>query len=72
MRDDEREYYDRRDRHGRRGFRIWPFVIGILLIIVGLSYILGISLNTYFWSIIAIVVGISIIVGAILGRSRRY
>ena len=72
MRDDEREPYERHHRHDRSEFRIiWPVLIGIILIIVGVSYIFGINLTKYFWAIIAIIVGLLIIIGAIL-RTRRY
>lgn len=72
MKDDEREYDDRHYRDGRPGLRmIWPLLIGIILIILGVSYILGINLTTYFWAVVAIIVGLLIIMGAIL-RSRRY
>ncbi len=50
----------------------WPLLIGIILIIIGVSALLGINIWQYFWPVIAIVIGLLIIFSAIFGRRRRY
>lgn len=70
--DDDREHY-------RRGWFVFPYghlvvplIIGIILILWGLSDLLGIDLWHYIWPVIAIVLGILIILGGVFGRHRRY
>ena len=50
----------------------WPLLIGIILIILGVSALLGIDIWHYFWPIIAIIIGLLIIFGVILSPRRRY
>ena len=71
MRDDEHEehYYKHHDRCGFRLF--WPLLIGIILIFLGISAILGIDISRYFWPIVAIVIGLLIIFGAVFSRRGR-
>jgi hypothetical protein len=65
---DDREHY-----HGFFGFRIfWPLLIGVILILLGLSALLGIDIWRYLWPIVIILVGLLIIVSALFGRHRRY
>jgi Na+/citrate or Na+/malate symporter len=70
--DDDREHYHRRWFGFPYGHLIWPLLIGILLILWGLSDLLGIDLWHYIWPAIAIVLGILVILGGIFGRRRRY
>ena len=49
---------------------IVPIIIGIVLIMIGLSSIYGFSVWQYLWPAIVIVVGLLIIIGAIY-RTRR-
>ena len=61
------------DDGGWFGFRLfWPLLIGIILILLGLSALLGIDIWRYFWPIVAILIGLLIIFGAIFGSHRRY
>ncbi|MBM4241316.1 MAG: zinc ribbon domain-containing protein [Euryarchaeota archaeon] len=46
-------------------------IVGIILIIVGLSSIFGIAIDKYFGAIILVIVGILIIVGAFFGLRRK-
>ena len=62
---DDREHY-----HGFRMF--WPLLIGVILILLGLSALLGIDIWRYLWPIVIILVGLLIIVSALFGRHRRY
>ncbi|MGA2675418.1 MAG: hypothetical protein ACLQG5_03650 [Methanobacterium sp.] len=65
---DDREHY-----HGLFGFRMfWPLLIGVILILLGLSALLGIDIWRYLWPIVIILVGLLIIVSALFGRHRRY
>lgn len=69
--DDDREYY--RGWYGFSYWRlIWPILIGTVLILLGLSALLGIDIWQYFWPALAIILGLLIIFGAIFGRRRRY
>lgn len=70
--DDDREPYHRGWFGFPYGHLILPLIIGIILIVWGLSDLFGIDLWHYVWPIIAIVLGILIILGAIFGRRRRY
>ena len=64
---DDCEHY-----HGLFGFRIfWPLLIGVILILLGLSALLGIDIWRYFWPIVAILLGILIILSALI-RHRKY
>ena len=71
--DEDRKH---RHHHGWFGFPyghlVWPLLIGIILILLGLSALLGINLWHYIWPIIAIVLGILIISGGIFSRHKRY
>jgi uncharacterized membrane protein len=59
--------------HGWFGLRLfWPLIIGIFLIIIGLSALLGINIWQYLWPIIAILIGLLIILRVLLGYRRRY
>ncbi len=60
------------------GGAIVGLIIGIIIIIVGLSFVPGLippeireATEPYFWAIIVIVVGILIIAGAVYGLRRR-
>jgi hypothetical protein len=65
---DDREHY-----HGLFGFRMfWPLLIGVILILLGLSALLGIDIWRYLWPIVIILVGLLIIASALFGRHRRY
>lgn len=68
--DDDREYYHRREFGFPYGRLIFPLIIGIILILWGVSDLFGIDLWRYIWPIIAIVLGILIILGAVFGRHR--
>lgn len=50
---------------------IVPVIIGVILILAGLSSFYGFQIWQYIWPIIIIVFGILVILGAILGRNRR-
>jgi len=62
---------------GRRMFRTSPrgaivgLIIGIIIILVGLSQLPGIDFGKYIWPLIIIVFGILILAGALYGYSRR-
>lgn len=70
--DDDREHYRRGWFGFPYGHLVLPLIIGIILILWGLSDLLGIDLWHYIWPVIAIVLGILIILGGIFGRHRRY
>ena len=53
------------------GGLIVGILIGILLILVGLSSIYGLNIWTYLWPIIIILIGILIILGAIYRYTHR-
>ncbi len=50
---------------------IVPVIIGVLLILFGLSSFYGFSFWTYAWPAIIIIIGLLIIIGAIYGTRRR-
>ncbi len=50
---------------------IWPLLISIILITIGLSTLLGIDIWQYFWPIIIIVAGLMIMFSAIIKRNKR-
>ncbi|MCE5213278.1 MAG: zinc-ribbon domain-containing protein [Methanobacterium sp.] len=70
----------RRDDHKRRqrnecfglphGNIIGPVIIGVILILIGLSSIYGFSFWTYVWPALIVIVGILIIAGAIYSTRR--
>jgi hypothetical protein len=57
------------DRKHRNAYDrlIWLF-IGLIIVTIGVSTLLGIDIWNYLWPMIIILVGILIIVGALLGR----
>lgn len=74
--DDDREYRRHGYRYGMFGFpygrMIFLIIIGIVLILWGISEFLGINLWHYIWPVIAVILGIMIILGAIFSQRRRY
>ena len=53
------------------GSLIVGIIVGILLVLFGLSAIYGFNIWTYIWPIIIIIIGILIIAGAIYRYSKR-
>jgi len=53
------------------GGAIVGLIIGIIIILVGLSQLPGIDFGEYIWPLIIIVFGILLVAGAIYGYSRR-
>jgi uncharacterized membrane protein YvbJ len=53
------------------GGAIVGLIIGIIIIIAGISWLAGIDLERYFWPFIVIIFGILIVAGALYGYSRR-
>jgi uncharacterized membrane protein YvbJ len=53
------------------GGAIVGLIIGIIVILVGLSQLPGIDFGEYIWPLIIIVFGILLVAGAIYGYSRR-
>ena len=70
--DDDHKHYHRGWFGFPYGHLVWPLIIGIILILWGLSDLLGIDIWHYIWPILAIVLGILIILGGIFGRRRGY
>lgn len=76
---DERRRY-RHDRHHQReecfglphGGLIVGVIVGVFLIIFGLSSIYGFSVWQYIWPIVLVIIGILIIGGAIYSYKNRY
>ncbi len=76
---DERRRYQH-DQHRQRqecfglphGGLIVGVIVGILLIIFGLSSIYGFSVWHYIWPIVIVIVGILIILGAIFSYKNKY
>jgi len=76
---DERRRY-RHDRHRQReecfglphGGLIVGVIVGVFLIIFGLSSIYGFSVWQYIWPIVIVIIGILIIGGAIYSYKNRY
>ncbi len=65
-------FMDNRHYHGWFGLGILlPLIIGIFLIIIGLSALFGINVWSYLWPIIAIIIGLLIIIRVLL-RYNRY
>ena len=54
------------------GGAIVGLVIGIIIILVGVSSLLKIEWGDYLWALIIIVVGILMVAGALYSYSRRY
>jgi len=53
------------------GGAIVGLIIGIIIIIAGISWVAGIDLGRYWWALIVIVFGILIVAGALYSYSRR-
>lgn len=53
------------------GNLIMPIIIGVILILLGLSSVYGFEFWTYFWPAIIIIIGILIIAGAIYSTKNR-
>ncbi len=53
------------------GGAIVGLIIGVMIIIAGISWLAGINLERHFWPFVAIVFGILIVAGALYGYSRR-
>ena len=54
------------------GGAIVGLIIGMIIIIAGLSSLAGIDIGRYGWPLVVIVFGILIVVGALYGLRRRY
>ena len=54
------------------GGRIVGLIIGIVVILAGISWLMGYPLWSAFWPLLVIIFGILIVVGAIYAFSRRY
>jgi len=54
------------------GGAIVGLVIGIIIILVGLSQLPGIDFGEYIWPLVIIIFGILLIAGALYSYSRRY
>jgi len=54
------------------GGAIVGVVIGIIIILVGTSWLAGIDIGRYIWPLVVIVFGILIVAGALYGYNRRY
>ena len=57
-----------------QGKRIFPIIVGIIIIFWGLSMILGefYNLDMPWWALMAILFGVMIILGALFGKKYRY
>jgi len=53
------------------GNMILPIIIGVILILAGLSSIYGFEFWQYLWPVIIVLIGLLIIVGAIYGARRK-
>ena len=53
------------------GGAIVGLIIGIIIIIAGLSWLAGIDIERYVWPLVVVVLGILIVVGALYRYSRR-
>ena len=53
------------------GGAIVGLIIGVIIILLGVSFVLGIEIWDYLWALIIIVVGILIVAGTIYSLSRR-
>jgi len=54
------------------GGAIVGLIIGMIIILVGVSQLPGIDFGEYIWPLIIIIFGILLIAGALYGYSRRY
>jgi uncharacterized membrane protein YvbJ len=54
------------------GGAIVGLVIGMIIILVGLSQLLGIDFGEYVWALVIIIFGILLIAGALYSYRRRY
>ncbi len=54
------------------GGAIVGLVIGIIIILAGISWIAGIDIGRYIWPLVVIVFGILIVAGALYGYGRRH
>lgn len=54
------------------GGAIVGLVIGVIIILVGLSQLPGIDFGKYIWPLVIIIFGILLIAGALYSYSRRY
>ncbi|MDH5793691.1 MAG: zinc ribbon domain-containing protein [Candidatus Bathyarchaeota archaeon] len=53
------------------GGAIVGLIIGTIIILLGVSFVLGIEIWNYLWALIIVVIGILIVAGAIYSLSRR-
>ena len=53
------------------GGSIVGLIIGAIILLLGLSLLLGIEIWNYLWALMIIVIGVLIVVGAIYSLSRR-
>ena len=53
------------------GGAIVGLVIGIIIILAGISWLAGIDIGRYIWPLVVIVFGILIVAGTLYGYSRR-
>ena len=51
---------------------IFGLVIGVIIVLVGLSWFIGVDWGRYFFPLIAVIFGLLIIAGALYGFRRRY
>lgn len=54
------------------GGAIVGLIIGAIIVLVGLSWLVGAYLGRYIWPLVVVVFGILIVAGALYGLSRRY
>ena len=73
MDEDNDQEYQRHRMYRFPYFRlIFLLIVGIVLILLGLSSLFGIDVWHYIWPVIAIILGLVIILGVIFGQRRRY
>lgn len=53
------------------GGAIVGLIVGVIIILLGVSFVLGIEIWNYLWALIIIVIGILIVAGAIYSLRRR-
>jgi len=50
---------------------IFGLLIGVIMVLVGITWIAGIELTQYFWALIIIVFGLLVLAGSIYGLKQR-
>jgi len=54
-----------------RGGAIWGIVVGLIIILAGISWLLGFEFWKIFWPLIVIIFGILVLVGSLYGLRHR-